>query len=518
MAKKTEKKGKKKTADFMGNHFLLPNNWARRLYHEYAENMPIFDFHCHLPVEAIAKNGSFASITELWLGGDHYKWRAMRSNGIPEEKITGGASDWEKFSAWAETVPRLIGNPLYHWTHLELRRYFGVEQVLSPATAESVYKECNETIASSKFRIWKILKDMKVKALCTTDDPADSLTIHKEMEQAEVPARVTPAMRPDKGHSFSDLAQWNNWVEDLSRETETDRGPEHDGRAKSGPGDDGRGGAERKAGTPEDFSGFISLLEERCRQFHALGCRLSDHAVEKPVAEKWTVEEVNEIYKKARRREKPSPKEKAQFTTAFLCEYARINRELGWTMQLHIGSVRNINSRMFTRLGPDTGFDAMGDFPIARDLAGFLDVIEKDVIEKNVEREAGLPKMIIYPLNPKDNPVIASIIGAFQRDPVPGKLQLGSAWWFNDHIDGMEYQMRTLANLGLLSRFVGMVTDSRSFLSYPRHEYFRRILCGILGTWIERGEAPADMDLIGGMVKDISYRNAADFFEIPGIT
>jgi glucuronate isomerase len=351
------------------------------------------------------------------------------------------------------------------------------------------------------------------------------------MQKTKVPATVTPAMRPDRGYNLADLAQWNNWVEALSRETgkdetgKEDRGKvkrekdetereetKNDGRfGNNGPGNSSAPGTPYKK-TPEDFSGFISLLEERCRQFHALGCRLSDHAVEKPVAEKWTVQEVDRIYKKARRGETLSNQEEAEFSTAFLSESARINRKLGWTMQLHIGALRSINSRMFKQLGPDTGFDAVGDLPIARDLAGFL-----DLIEKNAEGEGGLPKMIIYPLNPKDNPVIASIIGAFQRDPIPGKLQLGSAWWFNDHIDGMTEQMKTLANIGLLSRFVGMVTDSRSFLSYPRHEYFRRILCGILGTWIAQGQAPPDSELMGGMARDISYRNAVDFFGIPGI-
>jgi len=463
---------------FLDEDFLLGTETAKKLYHDYAEDMPIFDYHCHLPVEQIADNTGFESITGIWLGGDHYKWRAMRANGISEHFITGNADDWEKFRAWASTVPRTIGNPLYHWSHLELKNHFGiVGKLLNPDTAEDIYRRCNELLKTDEFRVRAIMERMRVKAICTTDDPTDSLEHHKKIrDDGGFSIKVFPAFRPDKAVKLTDIKLFNDWVGKLEKAADI---------------------------SISDFKKFLDALKKRLEFFHGMGCRISDHGLDAPVAEDYTEKEVEVIFSRVRARKATTPEEKRKFATAVLLQLGRWYAERSWAMQLHFGAMRNTNTRMFRKLGPDTGFDSIGDWPLAELLAKFLDYL--DSTEE-------LPKTIIYNLNPAANDAIATMIGNFQDGSVPGKMQFGAAWWFNDQKDGMERQLITLANQGLLSRFVGMCTDSRSFLSYPRHEYFRRILCNLIGRWVEDGEAPKDMELLGEMVQDICYNNARNYF------
>ena len=465
---------------FLTEDFLLQTQTARALYHDFAENMPIFDYHCHLPVEEIAADKTFENLTDIWLRGDHYKWRAMRANGIAERLITGDASDFEKFQAWAATVPNTLRNPLYHWTHLELKRYFGVSgKLLNPETAEEIYTGCSARLREGDFSTRRILERMNVKVVCTTDDPTDTLEHHLRLKADRTfPVKVLPAFRPDKALGVESPKDFNKWV----------------------------GRLEASAGLAiNSFDSFLEAIRRRHDFFHQAGCRLSDHGIEHPFAVDCTAKDVNNAFQKARQGKKPTPAEALKYKSAVMLELARMDAEKGWTQQFHFGALRSVNTKARAALGPDTGYDTIGDFELARTLARFLD---------RLERDGQLAKTILYVMNPRDNEVVATAIGCFQDGSLPGKMQFGSAWWFNDQKDGIERQINTLSNMGLLSRFVGMLTDSRSFLSYPRHEYFRRVLCNLLGNDVENGELPDDMELLGNMVKDICFRNAEAYFGI----
>jgi glucuronate isomerase len=465
---------------FLSDDFLLQTRTARALYHDFASGMPIFDYHCHLPVAEIAANKTFDNLSAIWLGGDHYKWRAMRANGIPERQITGDADDFEKFQAWAATVPKTLRNPLYHWTHLELKRYFGVsEKLLNPETAEAIYTTCSAMLGTGDFSTRRILERMNVRVVCTTDDPTDNLEHHLKLKaERGFPVKVLPAFRPDKALAVESPRDFNHWV----------------------------GRLESSAGLAvSNYDSLLEAIRRRHEFFHQAGCRLSDHGIEHPFAVDYTAQDVNKAFEKARRGKKPTPAEALKYKSAVMLELARMDAEKGWVQQLHLGALRNINSRAMADLGPDTGYDTIGDWELARPLARFLDLLD---------REGHLAKTIVYVMNSRDNDAVAAAIGCFQDGSLPGKMQFGSAWWFNDQKDGIEKQINSLSNLGLLSRFVGMLTDSRSFLSYPRHEYFRRVLCNLLGSDVEKGELPDDMDLIGGMVQDICFRNAVAYFGI----
>jgi len=465
---------------FIGDNFLLQNRTAAELYHGYAKDLPILDYHCHLPVEQIARDARFENLTQLWLYGDHYKWRAMRTNGVPERFCTGDASDWEKFMAWAETVPKTLRNPLYHWTHLELQRVFGVDKLLGPQTAKSIWDECNAKLRQDGFSARGIMRRMGVVLVCTTDDPTDTLEHHAALAaDKSFPIRVLPAFRPDKGMAVESPERFNAWVDRLANAAKIEI---------------------------RSLADFLAAIEKRHDYFHAMGCRLSDHGLDVPYAEDYTDSEVAAIFLQLRSGTRPEERAALKFKSAMLYHFGLMDHARGWTQQLHIGALRNPNSRMFQQLGPDTGFDTIGDGELARSLAKFLD---------RLDRDNRLPKTILYNLNPRDNELMAAMIGSFQDGSLPGKMQFGSAWWFLDQKDGIERQIEALSNLGLLSRFVGMTTDSRSFLSYPRHEYFRRVLCNILGADIENGLLPRDLELVGGMVQDICYRNAVSYFGFP---
>ncbi|MFW6355377.1 MAG: glucuronate isomerase [Spirochaetota bacterium] len=460
--------------------FLLRTDAARRLYHDHAAKMPIYDYHCHLPPEEIAHDRRFENISRIWLAGDHYKWRAMRANGVAERFITGDASDREKFQAWAETVPAAIGNPLYHWTHLELDRPFGINDVLlGPDTAEQVWNRTNELLARPQFTARSIIRRMNVKVVCTTDDPVDSLEHHRALAaDPSFPVAVLPAFRPDKGIHIEAADAFRAWLRKLEQV------------------------AGRDLATYDDF---LAALVDRLDSFHALGARISDHAIRTPVCAPASPSEVASIYKKVREGGEPSESEVARYQTDVLLSLGRAYARRGWVMQYHISALRNNNPRLFAKLGPDTGFDSIADEPIAEPLNRLLG---------ELDRTNELPKTILYTLNASKNDVLATTIGNFQDGSVPGKMQFGAGWWFHDQLDGMRKQMTALANMGLLSRFVGMLTDSRSFLSYPRHDYFRRLLCDIVGGWVESGRAPRDFRLLGRMVEDISWNNARDYFGI----
>ena len=468
---------------FLSEDFLLHTDTAKTLYHDFAEQMPIFDYHCHLPVAEIAQNRQFENLTRIWLNGDHYKWRAMRAAGIDERFITGDATDYEKFAAWAATVPQTLCNPLYHWTHLELKRYFDIsDTLLNPGASRDIYDTCSRLLQTDTFRTRGLLTRMKVKVICTTDDPVDSLTHHQQIAgDPDFPIKVLPAFRPDQAMAVEDAQRFNHWVGRLEAATDMEIGT---------------------------FSRFLEAIGKRHAFFHEMGCRLSDHGLEQPVAEPYSAAEISAIFDTVRSGGKLSQQQVLQFKSVMLIELARMDAEKQWTQQFHIGALRNTNSRAMAALGPDTGYDTIGDFELARPLAAMLDALEK---------ENQLAKTILYILNPRDNELIATMIGNFQGGGVPGKIQFGSGWWFNDQKDGMERQISALSNMGLLSRFVGMLTDSRSFLSYPRHEYFRRVLCNLLGTDVENGELPNDIELLGNMVQDICWNNAVNYFgiEIP---
>ena len=463
---------------FMDENFLLTNKTAETLFHTYAKNMPIFDYHCHLSPKEIAENKKYKNITEVWLGGDHYKWRAMRSNGVDECYITGDAPDKEKFLKWAETMSQCIGNPLFHWTHLELKTYFGIDKVLSPATAEEIWEKCNDLLQQPDFTARGLIERSNVKVICTTDDPADSLEYHIALaKDTAFKTKVLPAFRPDKSFTI-EKSGFADWLDRL-------------------------GQAAGMAVT--SLQALKTALTGRLEFFHQVGCRLSDHALDPVLFADGTEEEAGLVLKKALAGQALTAHEIALFKTNILLFLGREYARLGWTMQLHLGTIRNNNSRMLKALGPDTGFDAIGDFTFADALAKLLD---------NLDATNELPKTLLYCLNPRDNEVLGTIIGCFQGGGIPGKMQFGSGWWFNDQKDGMLRQMVALANLGLLSRFVGMLTDSRSFLSYTRHEYFRRILCNLIGEWVEGGEFPHDPELLGSIVENISFTNAKNYFGI----
>ncbi|WP_128544321.1 glucuronate isomerase [Larkinella soli] len=459
---------------FLDEDFLLQTETARRLYHEYARAMPIIDYHCHLPPDQIAADRRFENLTQIWLYGDHYKWRAMRTNGIPERYCTGDASDYEKFEKWAETVPYTMRNPLYHWTHMELKNPFGVETVLNKNTAREVYDACTEQLPGLSTRT--LLKHFNVRVVCTTDDPLDSLEHHRTIADADFGVRVLPTFRPDKAMAADDVATFQAYV---SRTAEV---------------------CNREIRTLDDY---LECLKQRHDYFASMGCRLSDHGLETVYAQPYTESVVRIIFQKLLFDVPMSKTEKLQFKSFMLDRFAEWDWEKGWTQQFHLGALRNNNQRMLRTLGPDTGWDSIGDFRQARPLARFLGRLD----DRNQ-----LAKTILYNLNPADNEIMATMIGNFNDGSMPGKIQFGSGWWFLDQKDGMERQINALSNMGLLSRFVGMLTDSRSFLSYPRHEYFRRILCNLFGRDVENGELPNDVEWIGKLVQDICYRNAESYF------
>jgi len=463
---------------FIHDDFLLGTKQARELYHRYAAAEPIYDYHCHLPPDLIASNHRFADLTELWLGGDHYKWRAMRTNGVKEQFVTGSASPREKFQAWAETVPHTLRNPLYHWSALELKRYFGVNDLLTPKSAEKIWKTANAKLA--KLRVHDLINMSKVAVVCTTDDPADSLAHHQAIaaNPGSLKARVYPAFRPDKALAVTNPAGFNAWVDKLA--------------AASG-----------VAAGIKSFDDLLGALKKRHDDFHALGCRVSDHGLESALSESCTHAQAKMVFDAVRKGRPATADEAARYGSYLMLEFGKWDAARGWTKQLHLGALRNNNVRLLTKLGPDTGFDSIGDFPQAVALSRYLNTLDST---------AQLPRTILYNNNPVDNYVLGTMIGNFQDGSIPGKVQFGSGWWFLDQKEGMEWQMNTLSNLGLLSRFVGMITDSRSFVSYPRHEYFRRTLCNLLGTDMAAGLIPSDYKLVGGMVKNICFANARDYF------
>ncbi|HUW19118.1 MAG TPA: glucuronate isomerase [Sedimentisphaerales bacterium] len=463
--------------EFISEDFLLQNKTARILYHEHAEKMPIYDYHCHLPADKIARDDRFDNLTQIWLHGDHYKWRAMRTNGIDERYCTGDASDYEKFEKWAETVPYTIRNPLYHWTHMELKNPFGIKnKLLNPHTAKEIYDRCSELLRTQEFSVRNILRKMNVKLLCTTEGPLDSLEHHRKIREDGFEIKVYAAFRPDRGLAVEDLPALNAWIDKLE------------------------GACNMEIA---DFGSYIQALRERHYYFHENGCRLSDYGLERAYAEDYTEREIRNIFDKIRCGRELDVAESLKFKSAMMFEFALMDSEQGWVMQLHLGALRNANTRALRTLGRDCGFDSIGDFETAGPLAKFLD---------RLDTKNRLPKTILYNLNPRDNALMATMAGNFQDGSAVGKMQYGSAWWFLDQKDGMEEQIETLSNMGLLSRFIGMLTDSRSFLSYPRHEYFRRILCNMLGNDVEAGLIPPDMELLGSMVEDICFNNAWTYF------
>lgn len=464
---------------FIHDDFLLSTRTARRLYHEFAAPEPILDYHCHLSPRDIAENRQFQNLFEIWLEGDHYKWRAMRSNGVAERFCTGDATPAEKFQAWAATVPHTLRNPLYHWTHLELYRYFGITELLNESNAQRIWHEANEQLASPEFSTHGILKKFRITTLCTTDDPADDLAHHDAIRASGLDTHVWPAFRPDAALGVNRSEAFARWLHRLEQTSQMEI---------------------------RSLAALLEALEKRCDFFHSRGCRLSDHGLERCYAEPCNETQAGAIFTAALDGKNASPADHAKYASFIMLYLGRLYAKKGWTMQLHLGALRNNNSRLLQRLGPDTGFDSIGDLPQARALATFLD---------RLDTENALPKTILYNLNPADNYVLATMLGNFQDGSVPGKVQLGSGWWFLDQKEAMEWQLNALSNLGLLSRFVGMVTDSRSFMSYPRHEYFRRVLCNLIGRDVESGELPDDPSLIGPLVRSVCHENARTYFGFP---
>lgn len=467
---------------FLDDNFLLNNKTAQELYHGYAKHMPVIDYHCHLSPQQIAEDKQFKNITEAWLYGDHYKWRAMRTNGVEEKFCTGNAGDREKFQQWAGTVPYTLRNPLYHWTHLELQRYFGVKEVLNEKNADAVYDQCTALLQTKDFTVRNLLRKMNVAIVCTTDDPVDSLEHHARLKADGFEIPILPAFRPDQAMNVADADRFNHYISQLEAVTGI---------------------------SVSSFDDFLYALQNRHDYFAAAGCNVSDHGLEEIYAEDFTGSEINSIFNKIHSGKQLNESEQRKFKSAMLVHFAEWDWEKGWVQQFHLGALRNNNSRMLQQLGPDTGWDSIGDFSQGRPLASFLNKLDSD---------NKLAKTIIYNLNPADNELMATMIGNFNDGSAAGKIQFGAAWWFLDQKDGMVKQMNALSNMGLLSRFVGMLTDSRSFLSFPRHEYFRRLLCNLFGEEIENGEIPADMDWVGKVIKDICYRNAQQYFGWQGIT
>lgn len=461
---------------FFTEDFLLSNDFARTLYHQYAEKQPIIDYHCHLPPQDIAADTQFENLTTIWLAGDHYKWRAMRTLGIPEEYITGGASPLDKFRKWAHTVPYTMRNPLFHWTLLELKRYFDVDELLNEKSADAIYQSSTEKLQTPAFSTRKLLLKMDVRVVCTTDDPTDSLEYHRKIAGSDFPIKVIPAFRPDKAYAVEDAVAFGKYVDKLSTASGV---------------------------SIVDHDSLMSALENRIEFFHDLGCRLSDHGLEQLYHFDEAPGDISAIFNKLKSGRRLSTAEIQYFKYVTLLELCKMYHRKGWAQQFHLGALRNNNSRMLQTLGPDTGFDSMGDFSQARSLSSFLN---------ELDRTDQLARTVLYNLNPSDNEVFASMTGNFNGGNEKGKMQYGSAWWFLDQKDGMEKQINALSNIGLLSCFVGMITDSRSFLSYPRHEYFRRILCNLIGQDVARGELPADEKWFGKLVGDVCYYNARDYF------
>lgn len=460
---------------FMDQDFLLSTDTAKRLYHDYAEKMPIIDYHCHINPQEIAQDRSFDNITQVWLGGDHYKWRQMRSNGVEEAYITGDATDREKFQKWAETLEKAIGNPLYHWSHLELQRYFDCNTPLTGRTAEEIWNLCNEKLHDPALSVRGIIRQSNVRLICTTDDPIDSLEWHKKIaEDKNFDVKVLPAWRPDKAMNL-EKPDYPDYISKLE--------------AASGI-------------SIHSFADLKEALRSRLAFFDSMGCKVSDHGLNYVMYQPAPEEEIEAIFTKRLSGIMPSPDEELKFKTAFMIFAGREYHRLGWVMQLHYGAKRDNNRKMYQKLGPDTGYDCINTYGPSAQLADFLNALSET---------DELPKTILYSLNPGDNAAIGTIIGCFQDSGAVGKIQHGSAWWFADNKTGMIEQMTSLANLGLLSNFVGMLTDSRSFLSYTRHEYFRRILCDLIGSWVENGEYPCDFEVLGRIVQDISYNNAARY-------
>ena len=462
---------------FLDNQFLLQNKTSQTLYHEYAAPLPIIDYHCHLSPQQIADDVQFENLTQAWLYGDHYKWRAMRTNGVNEQFITGNRSDWEKFEQWAATVPYTLRNPLYHWTHLELQRYFGIDDILNLSTARKIYDECSEKLRTKEYSIRNLLRRMNVQVVCTTDDPIDTLEYHQKIKDDGFEIRVLPTFRPDKAMEVSNAETFNSYIEKLERVSNI---------------------------SIFVFADFLEALKSRHDFFASLGCCISDHGLEEIYADDFTENDVQLIFNQLRSGNNISLQQQRRFKSAMLLHFAEWDCEKNWVQQFHLGALRNNNSRAMKTLGADTGWDSIGDFPQAKSLSLFFDKLNG----KNK-----LAKTVLYNLNPADNDVMATMIGNFNDGSVRGKMQWGSAWWFLDQKDGMTKQLNTLSNAGLLSCFVGMLTDSRSFLSYPRHEYFRRILCNLFGEEIEQGELPNDIEWTGKIVQDICYHNAVRYFD-----
>ena len=461
---------------FLDQNFLLSNKTAEKLFHEYAVSMPLIDYHCHLSPEQIANNIQFKNLTDAWLAGDHYKWRALRTNGADEAYCTGNKSDEEKFMKWAETVPYTMRNPLYHWTHLELQRYFDIHEVLNPSSAKKIYDQASAQLQTPAYSTQGLIKKMNVRVICTTDDPIDSLEYHQQIAASGFEVKVFPAFRPDKAMEVSQAEIFASYINKLEKASNT---------------------------TINKYDDYLAALKNRHDFFASNGCNVSDHGLEEIYAEDFTSAEINSIFDKVRAGIEVSLLEQRKFKSCMLLQFAEWDWEKGWIQQYHLGALRNNNSRMLKLLGPDTGWDSIGDFSQATALSKFLN---------NLDTHNKLTKTIIYNLNPADNELMATMIGNFNDGSVAGKVQFGSGWWFLDQKDGMERQINALSNMGLLSRFVGMLTDSRSFLSYPRHEYFRRILCNIIGKEIENGELPNDIEWIGKMIQDICFNNANEYF------
>ncbi len=465
-----------KSKPFINDDFLLTTRTARELYHGYAEKMPIIDYHCHLPPKEIAEDKRWDDIAEVWLGGDHYKWRQMRSNGVDERFMTGDAPWHDKFVKFAETMERLVGNPLFDWSHLELARYFGVTERLSGASAERIWKACNRKLAGKGFSARGLMKKSNVKVVATTDDPTDTLEHHLAIAAKPFATRILPAWRPDKASKIDETAAWNEWMDRLSAAAEM---------------------------PVKSWDDYLSAMAKRHDFFASVGCVISDYGITEVFAVSYTEADVRRIFRKARGGKRPTAEEARQFKSAWLYEGLKADAAANWTAQIHCNCLRNLNSAMFEKLGPDTGFDCIGEWNVNESLARLFD---------RLDRTDSLPRTILYSLNPKDTEMLATLMGCFQKGPARGKIQLGAAWWFLDQKDGMRKQLEALAALGCLGNFVGMLTDSRSFLSYTRHEYFRRLLCQKFGAEVERGELPNDVKWLGGIVQDISYNNANRYF------
>ena len=462
---------------FITDDFLLHSDAAKTLYHDYAKSQPIYDYHCHLSPEDIANNRQFETITQIWIQGDHYKYRAMRANGIDEKYITGDASDYEKFQKWAATVPNTLRNPLYHWTHLELKNYFGIVELLNPDSAEMIYNKCNELLKKPEYSVKNLLRKMNVKMVGTTDDPTDDLQFHQKIQDDQFEIKVLPSFRPDKATEIEKGAAFVAWIQKLEKSVNH---------------------------SIPNFTTLIKALQNRHDFFHEKGCRVSDHGHATFYGEKYTPEEIEIIYKKGIENQSVSDLEIKKYKSAIIFELALMNHKKNWVQQFHVGAIRNNNSRMMNTIGPDQGFDSIGDLNMAESMSAFFDRLNSN---------NGLAKTIVYNLNPRESELFASMAANFNEAPIAGKMQYGAAWWFLDQKDGMEKQLNVLSNFGLLRHFVGMVTDSRSFMSFPRHEYFRRILCAQLGEEIQKGELPNDILLIGNMVKAICADNAKIYFD-----